>query len=210
MNKERTFRANTLSTLHLLLPFLIKFALILTILDWRSPWFVVLMVVIGLTITAKQIVPHHFILWTLPLALASHPTVLFFVAWVILWLIQDFSIWKNPKLIYPLTFRFRNNQVKDYGQLLDDADQVIAWVKANTKEGEAIFVNGFENNLYLECNRPASNMLICEAVGHEEIELPRVYLHSAGTATLEFDLSNYRHVLISPMGLYTIMVKKDA
>lgn len=206
MGKGRTLKDNTLQALHLLTPFLYKFALVLTVCDWSSPWFIVLLVVIGMTVSVKQVVPHHFILWTFPLAMCASPTPLFWVAWGILWVIQDWPIWQRPELLYPLTFRYRAGG--HYGILLDDAMEAVEWIKANTEEGEAIWVNGFENQIYLEANRPSVCMEICEAPREEPAILPRVIVH-CGTSGAEFDYSGYEHVLISTKGLYTVMKRKE-
>ena len=206
MGKARTLRRNTLAQLHLLMPGLIKLAMVLAIADWRSPWFVVFLVCVVLTVSVKQVVPHHLILLTFPLALAVNPSGLWFIAWVILWMLQDFLIWLKPDLIYPLTFRFR--QGGHYGVLLDEGLEVVEWLKANTAPGETILVNGFENQIYIEANRPGVCMDICEAPREADKIMPRVIVH-CGNSAVPLDYTGYEPQLVSaPGGLYTVTVRK--
>ena len=211
MGKRRTIRTHILGSLHLYIPFLYKLALVLAIVDYTSPWFTVFLAVVTMGIASRAIMPHHFILWALPLALCANPTPMFFVGWGILWFIQDWPIWKNPKLLYALTFRYRSNQgIRDYGQLLEDADEVIEWLKKYTAEGEAIWVNGAENHIYLDANRPATAMSIIEAQGKEpRLDYPRVIVHSAASPeNYDYTPGGYEHALISPHGLYTVLTRK--
>lgn len=209
MGKKRTFKTNVVAVLHLFIPFIHKLILIAMIVDYKSKWFVVFAIVVAMSLSVKQLVPHHFILWALPLALCSQPTPAFFAAWGVLWLLQDYPIWKTPALLYPLTFRFRGSALRDYGELLADSKEAVEWVKAHTDEGEAILVNGIENSFYLECNRPASAMQICEAQGEETPILPRVIVHSAATG-MDIDISGYDHQLITPRGLYSVFTRKPS
>lgn len=209
MGKARALRTHTLKQLHLLTPFLFKLCVLLPIIDPRSPWALVLLIAAVLTISVKQIVPHHLILLAFPLAMCAEPNALFFVAWGILWVLQDWPIWNNPELIYPLTFRDRGNVIRHYGELLGDSDEVVEWLKENTKEGEAIWVNGFENQIYLEANRPSAMLTICEATDvQEEFEKPRVIVHCVN-GRQDFNYEGYEHRLITPRGLFTVMERKS-
>lgn len=211
MGKHRHIRSHIVGMLHLYIPFLYKLALILAIVDYTSPWFIVFLVVVAMSIASKGIVPHHFILWALPLALCANPGPMFFVGWGILWFVQDWPIWKNPSLIYPLTFRYKSGSgLRDYGQLLEDSNEVVDWLKKNTAEDEAIWVNGAENHVYLDANRKATAMSIIEAQGVEpRLDFPRVIVHSAATPEhYDYTPGGYEHVLISPHGFYTILQRK--
>lgn len=103
-----------------------------------------------------------------------------------------------------MTFRFRNGG--DYGKLLDDAKPVIEWLKANTAPDEAIWVNGVENQIYIEANRPSVCMQIIEAPREEPLLAPRVIVHCGPTA-MDYNYKGYENALFSPIGIYTIMVR---
>lgn len=87
--------------------------------------------------------------------------------------------------------------------------EVVEWLKANTAPGEAILVNGFENQIYIEANRPAICMDICEAPREADKIMPRVIVH-CGNSAVEMDYTGYEPQLITaPAGLYTVTVRKD-
>jgi hypothetical protein len=140
--------------------------------------------------------------------MAAKPTPLFFAAWAILFLLQDWAIWVKPELLYPATFPFRNSSLRDYGQLLDDADEVVEWLKGNTEESEAVWVNGIENSIYLQANRRAALMSICEAPNELPDPMPRVIVHSP--TAQEYNYEHYEHQLLSPRGLYSVWTRKKA
>ncbi len=203
MGKKRTFQRNTVSASKLLIPCLALFAPIVASMNSITPWAIVACVVVLLMIASKQVVPHHFILLTLPMALATQPTMFTFAGIAIIWLFRDGITWYRPDLIYRVTF---GSAQGDYGTVMKDADTLEAWIRKNTKPDEVIWVNGMENQIYLNTLRKAWRIEIPELMGVPEGEKPRVIVHCSQSAK-EFDYEGYEPELISRIGLFTLMVK---
>jgi len=80
---------------------------------------------------------------------------------------------------------------------------------ANTTPDEVIWVNGYENQIYLNTKRKAWRIEIPELSGFPDGEPPRVIVHSAQTAkSFNYDGPGYETEMISNMGYYTLVVKK--
>lgn len=149
---------------------------------------------------SKQIVPHHFILWAFPLALACHPTVMTFVAYALVWAFRDLAIWLRPENIYKITF---GSPQGSYGDRLDDAEYVADWLK---KEGvKEVWVNGMDNNVYLQANVPSWNLVVPEWTEPFEGLPPKVIIHTAGAIPFDYDAHGYENTGSSPRGMYILM-----
>lgn len=202
MGAKRTFRHNTVSALKILTPCLALFAPVVASLNIQSPWIFCAGAVVVLMILSKQIVPHHFILLVLPVALSTEPSVFTFAGIALIWCFRDGLIWYKPELVYQLTF-------PSYGSLLEGARTIENWIKANTKPDEIIWVNGYENQIYLNTMRKAWRIEIPELEGLPEGEPPKYVVHSAQTAKkFDYEKYGYETELISNMGHYTLVVRK--
>ena len=131
------------------------------------------------------------------------PSVFTFVALALVWLLRDGLVWLKPLSIYPVTF-------PNYGNLLADAKSIEAWIIENTKPDEVIWVNGFENQIYLNTLRRAWRIEIPELEGVPDGDPPRIVVHSAQTAKKAFDYAKYGYetVIMSNMGHYTLVERK--
>jgi len=199
MGKGRTLKQNTLGHLHLLKPGLILMAPFLACMDWHSPWAVVLVCVVGVSLWSKQIVPHHFILWAFPLAMACEPTVMTFVAFALVWAFRDLAIWLRPENIYKITFGAPQG---DYGMRLDDGEWVANWLKLhNVTE---VWVNGMDNNVYLQAGVKAWNLVVPEWTEPFEGLPPKVIVHCPGNVAFDYDAHGYSVTDSSPKGMYII------
>lgn len=152
-----------------------------------------------MSLASKQIVPHHFILWAFPLALACEPTAMTFVAFALVWGFRDLAIWLRPENIYKITFGAPQG---DYGMRLDDGEWVANWLKAkNVKE---IWVNGMDNNVYLQAGIKSWNMVVPEWTEPFEGLPPKFIIHCAGSVPFDYDANGYEVVEASPKGTYII------
>lgn len=153
----------------------------------------------------KQVMPHHFILLAAVIGYLSEPTVSTFIAWAIAttaalgWL-----AWLKPNEIYAITF---GTPKANYGFMLADMKECERWILANTKQDEIIWVNGMENQVYLNTMRKAWRINIPELTDSPEGIAPRVIVHCQQSA-VKFDYAGYSPVVISSRGLYTVMVKQ--
>lgn len=199
MGKGRTLKQNTLGHLHLLKPGLILMAPFLACMDYSSPWAVVLLAVVAISLWSKQIVPHHFILWAFPLALACQPTPMTFIAFGLVWAFRDLAIWLRPENIYKITFGAPQG---DYGMRLEDGEWVARWLK--DKLLTEIWVNGMDNNVYLQSGLKSWNMVVPEWTEPFEGLPPKFIIHCAGSVEFDYDKYGYEVVDSSPRGTYII------
>lgn len=202
--KRRTFKTNTLGHSKYLLPCLFLLAPFIASMDWHSRWTVVLACMVAVTLWSKQTVPHHFILFTFPVAMAAHPTPMTFAAFFIVWAVRDGITWYKPELIYRVTFGGASG---DYGSMIRDARHIEDWLRKNTGPDEIIWVNGAENQIYLNTMRKPWRIEIPEIKGLPDGEAPRCIVHCSQSAQ-EFDYTGYTPELVSVVGLYTLMVRK--
>ncbi len=122
----------------------------------------------------------------------------------LVWCLRDGLIWYRPDLIYRVTF---GSAQGDYGTVMKDADTLEAWIMKNTKPDEVIWVNGMENQIYLNTLRKAWRIEIPELMGIPEGDKPRVIVHCAQSFK-EFDYEGYEPELTSRIGLFTLMVRQ--
>jgi hypothetical protein len=203
MGKLRTLKQNTLGHLHLLKPGLILMAPFIACLNPSSPWAIVFAVCVGVSLWSKQIVPHHFILWAFPLALACQPTPMTFAAFALVWAFRDLAIWLKPEHIYKITFGAAN---ADYGMRLEDGEWVAHWLK--DKREVEIWVNGMDNNVYLQSGLKAWNMIVPEWTEPFEGLPPKFIIHCPGNIPFDYDEHGYEVVESSPRGMYIISERK--
>lgn len=206
MGRKRTLAVNTMSAWHLLRPCIYLTSVILACCHPLNPWATVSVLVMVLALLSKQVVPHHFILLALPLAIGADTSIFTFVALAAVFVTRDLIVWMRPSLIYSVTFPSSRGQ-GDYGDMLAEGRKVAAIVKAITNPDEHIWVNGMENNVYLEAERKAWRIEVPELEGLPEGEAPRVIVHVAGQAK-KFDYKGYEPHEISNMGAMTVMVRK--
>ena len=204
MGKARTLRINTLSSFHLLKPGLYVFAPFLASMDYTSPWALVALSVVAVAILSKQIVPHHFILLALPVAMAWAPSVGSLFAFAIVFGMREIIPYLNPATMYQVTFA--GKQGGHYGLNLDDGAYVTNWLKANTDPSETIWINGWENQIYLNANRAAWQIQVPELLDPPKGQPPRVIVHCQGA--IEFDYAGYDVAEVSPGRTLTIMTRE--
>lgn len=125
------------------------------------------------------------------------------IAVFLIWIPRDGICWWRQDLIYKFTFGGGN---ADYGTMMADAHKIEAWIRENTATDELIWVNGMENQIYLNTHRKAWRLEIPELEGVPEGETPRVIVHCHQSCK-KFDYTGYRSEVISTIGLYTLMVK---
>ncbi len=126
-----------------------------------------------------------------------------FLAFFIVWAVRDGICWYRPELIYRVTF---GSGQGDYGTMMNDARHIEAWLIVNTAKDEIIWVNGAENQIYLNVLRKPWRIEIPEIKGLPDGEPPRCIVHCSQSAQ-EFDYTGYEPKLVSVIGLYTLMVK---
>lgn len=173
-------------------------------MSWDSRWTLVLAVMIAVTVYSKQTVPHHFILFTFPIAMAANPTAMTFVAFALVWAVRDGICWYKPELIYRVTFGGASG---DYGTMMNDARHIEAWIRDNTKPDEIIWVNGAENQIYINTMRRPWRIEIPEIKGLPEGVAPLYIVHCSQSAQ-ELDYAGYTPKIVSVIGLFTLMVKE--
>ena len=213
--KNRKFKTHTLGAANLLLPCIWLMAPFVAVMDWHSPWALVLGVMFLWMCYAKQVVPHHFILLAFPLAMAARPVPMTWVAFGIVWLLRDGLVWWHPYNIYRATFGSGRG---NYGDMIADAAKIEAWIREHTAPDERIWVNGMDNQIYLNVMRKAVRVEIPELTGTPWTlatgdgvapadPLPRVIVHCR-YGCKEFDYEGYEPEMVSTIGLFTLMVKK--
>ena len=202
--KARTLRANTLGHLHLLKPGL--FLMLPFLATMQGPWVWVLLAMVALALLSKQIVPHHFILLAFPVAMASHPTETTWAAFGLAWILIEAAAWVIPANVYALTFADKSGN--HYGTVLKDAEWVAQWLKDNEPGEHTIWVNGMENNLYLQANRKAWAIIVPELRETPEGTPPRIIIHCRGAVPFDYDAHGYENVEVSPLGGLAIMRRK--
>lgn len=200
MGKSRTLKQNTLGHLHLLKPGILLMMPFVASLNVASPWALVLVLCILVSLWSKQIVPHHFILWAFPLAMACEPTVMTFVAFAIVWAFRDLAIWIRPANIYPITFGAPNG---DYGMRLDDGEWVARWLEQH--KAKELWVNGMDNNVYLQANIKPWNLVVPEWTEKFEGLPPKHIVHCPGAIEFDYDKHGYEMKESSPRNSYIIM-----
>lgn len=199
MGKKRTLKQNTLGHLHLLKPGVVIMIPFFACMNLASPWALVLVTCIAISWLSKQIVPHHFILWAFPLAMACEPTVMTFVAFGLVWAFRDLAIWLRPENIYKITFGAPQG---DYGMRLDDGEWVANWLKRNNVK--EVWVNGMDNNVYLQSGIKSWNMVVPEWTETFEGLPPKVIVHCPGNVAFDYDKHGYSVTDSSPKGMYII------
>lgn len=203
MGKDRTLKQNTLGHLHLLKPGVILMVPFLACVDWQSPWALVLLACVALSVWSKQIVPHHFILWTFPLAMASKPGAMAFVAYAVVWAFRDLAIYLRPENLYRITFGAPQG---DYGMRLEDGAWVARWL--NLRGVKEVWVNGMDNNVYLQGPFKAWNMVVPEWRESFEGQPPKYIVHCPGSIEFDYDKHGYEMVETSPRNSYIILERK--
>lgn len=203
MGKARTLKQNTLGHLHLLKPGIILMAPFIATMDFSSPWAAIFFLCIGISVWSKQIVPHHYLLWAFPLALASRPGIGAFVAFAIVWAFRDLAIWLRPSNIYRITF---GGAQGDYGMRLEDGEWVAHWLRE--RGAKEIWVNGMDNNIYLSGPFKAWNMVVPEWTEKFEGKPPKYIVHGPGAIEFDYDGNGYQMVESTSRGSYILMERK--
>ena len=184
-------------------------------MDWKSEWTILSAWWMILNVASKQIVPHH-LLMLIPLISASVTlTPMVLAAYTLTLLFRNLVVWKKPELLYAASF---GDPVRgtDYGMMLKDSSYISKWILAETKPDETILVNGIDNEIYTHTGRKAYFFVLPEYWAlPDNFNPPRVVVHCAMASqhcTWWYPKWDYKAVYISPMGLFTIMVKgrKDA
>jgi hypothetical protein len=157
LGKARTFRNNVLGGAKVLIPGLTLLAVPVAFIKPESPWGLFALVVAGGMVLSKQIVPHHFLLLTFPVALASEMTALGWCVLTCLWIIRDGLMWYMPKAVYPLTF-------PGYLELLEETAPIEKWLIDNA-QGEAIWIDGMENHIIFNSMKQVTRIEIPELPG---------------------------------------------
>jgi hypothetical protein len=204
--KNRKLNRN--SNISLLRAWIWEAAPFLAIANLHSPWLIVLLGMVLLMLATKQIVPHHYLALSPVIAFAIIPSALpaALIAFLLVWLFRSFSIWRHPSQLYLRTFFGANGA--HYGQILEDADTCEEWLRKNTKPDEVIWVNGMENQIYLNAGRKSWGIMVPELTGFPAGKPPRVVVHCAGSADKSFDYTDYEPQVISRLGSYTLLVRK--
>jgi len=199
--KRRTFKVNTLSASRLLIPALALLAPVLASLT-ANYWALAALAYALVSLASKQIVPHHFIGLAFLLALASEPTAFTIGALLLVWGLRDGLCLYEPKIVYPTTFGGPGGH---YGQMLGDAEKIAAKIP----KGETIWVNGMENNVYLQAEAKAVRIEIPELPGVPDFSKgkPEYIVHCA-TSHKAFDYEGYEPIEISNLGLFTLMQRR--
>ena len=206
--RRRSLRGNALIHAYLLRPCIVLMVPFLIAVNWLNPWAWVLVVMVALTIAAKQIMPVHFQPWLLALALATEPTAGVFFGFGILWVLREAAVWMRPSLFYPVCFPGKNGV--NYGHLIEDADVVADWLADYTKPDEVIWVNSWDNNIYLTGKRKAWCFLLPEMIFEPEEgkEPPRVIIHGIGHLDFDYDKYGFLPAMTTPRGCYTVLVRR--
>lgn len=206
MGKSRTLRRNTLGHLHLLKPGL--FLMLPFVATMQGTWAWVLLAMVALALLSKQVMPHHFLLFALPIALGSTPTVTTWAAFGIAWVLLEAVAWVKPSIVYPLTFADPGGN--HYGMVLQDAEWVTRWLDENEPNEDTIWVNGMENNVYLHSGRKAWAIIVPELREVPQGTPPRVIVHCRGSVDFDYDANGYEMVEASPLGGLVIMRRQNA
>lgn len=204
--KARTLRANTLGHLHLLKPGL--FLMLPFIATMQGPWVWVLLAMVALALWSKQIVPHHLLLLAFPIALASQPTWTSWAAFGIAWVLIEFPAWMIPANVYALTFADKSGA--HYGMSLDEGKWAADWLKDNAPNEDTIWVNGMENNIYLQSGRKAWAIIVPELRETPKGKAPNVIIHCRGAVPFDYDAEGFENVEMSPLGGIAIMRRTNA
>lgn len=204
--KARTLRANTLGHLHLLKPGL--FLMLPFLATMQGPWVWVLLAMVALALLSKQVVPHHLLLLAFPISLASQPIGMSWAAFGIAWVLIEFPAWMLPKNIYALTFADKSGA--HYGMSLDEGQWAADWIKDNAPNEDTIWVNGMENNIYLQAGRRAWAIIVPELRETPKGKAPNIIVHCRGAVPFDYDAEGYENVEMSPLGGIAIMRRTNA
>lgn len=203
--KKRTFKRNVLSASRLLIPCLALLAPVIAGQD-GGRWAWASLAYFALMLSSLQIVPHHFIGLAFLLAMGCTGSPAVILGLLAVWALKDGLCLWEPAIIYPSTFGGGNVH---YGMMLDDGGKIAAIVAAKTEPGEAIWVNGMENNIYFQANRPAWRVEIPELPGAPLGEPPRYIVHCTQSAKpFDYDGLGYEPIEVSNLGLFTLMRRK--
>lgn len=203
--KKRTLRANTLGHLHLLKPGL--FLMLPLVATMNTTWGLVLLAMVAVAISSKQVMPHHFLLLALPIALGASISTASLLAFGLAWILIDLPCWLRPSLVYPLTFADKSGA--HYGMVLGEGEWVAQWMRLNAPEEDTIWVNGIENNVYLQCGLKAWAIIIPELTVTPEGTPPRHIIHCRGNVPYDYDANGYEMADASPLGGLVIMRRKN-
>lgn len=123
-----------------------------------------------------------------------------FLAFAITWGFRDLAIWLRPEHIYKITFGAPNG---DYGNRLEDGEWVARWL--NMRGIKELWVNGMDNNVYLQANLKPWNLVVPEWTEAFEGLPPKVIVHTPGAIEFDYDKHGYEMKDSSPRGSYIIM-----
>jgi hypothetical protein len=138
-----------------------------------------------------------------PLAMGYQGGWVGLVGFAMVYAFRDGLCWYKPSLLYKVTF-------PGYDEMMADAKKIEAWIRDNTSPDEIIWVNGMENQIYLNAQRRAWRIEIPELEGTPIGELPKYVVHCQQSAK-KFDYSAYEPVeyapntIVSTNGLFTLM-----
>jgi len=208
MGKDRRFFVHT--NIPILWGPICEMSVMLAVASTGNLWLLVLLSMVAVAVAAKQVVPHHLILFCLPLAMLAEPGPLTFGAFILIWATRSLHLWRKPIKTYPATFFDTDNPAAEYGMVLNDSAEIEDWIRENTNPNEPIWVNGMENHIYLYANRKSVQINIPEFLDKPKIT-PRVIVHSlSGDLKLahELEATTHKVITVSKRGLYTLLVRK--
>lgn len=207
MAKTRTFKANNMLLIRNAVIEIVPF---ICCLNWNSRWSYIFLIFVCLMVASKQIVPHHFLILAIPLSLACQPTAGLWLSVSMLLLLRHLKLWINPALLYPITFNDPRSGT-DYGRYLADSVLIEAWLKENTSDSTVIWVNGCENQIYLNAHRKAEQINVPEYNEKPENN-PEYVIHCAAGYIIgpqDPFWKQYEPVVTSHLGLYTLLRRKN-
>lgn len=212
--KTRTFKANTLSAARLLIPCLTLLAVPLATMQAQSSWALLALGVAGLMVMSKQIVPHHFLLLALPVALGSNMSGMAWLAFALVFAWRDGLCWWKPGVTYPMVFSGVGGV--SYLDTLKDSVKIEETIRRDTKPEEKIWVDGMENHVYLNTGRMAWRVEIPELTGIPEGEPPRLVVFCVNSAKrkadgnplFDYEGLGYTPKEVSNRGAYVLMERK--
>ena len=200
---DRTFKRNTLSAARLLIPCVALLAPFIAVMG-VDRWAALALVVFLVMVWSKQVVPHHFLLVAFPVAMSAAPVALTWVAFLCVWIPRDGICWWNPAITYKFVFSGNGG---DYGSMMADLAKIEKWIRENTPANAVIWVNGIENQVYVNALRKAWRIEIPELKGLPEGDAPRWIVHCV-SGSKKFDYTGYEAEVISTSGNFSLMVKR--
>jgi hypothetical protein len=212
--KTRTFRVNTLSAARLLIPCLALLAVPIATMEPLSLWALLALFVASGMVLSKQIVPHHFLLLALPVAIGSEMWPMAWVGFALIWAWRDGLCWWKPALTYPMCFPFTPGV--SYLDVLKDSGKIEQTIRNETQPEDKIWVDGMENHIYLNTGRKAWRIEVPELTGIPEGDPPKLIVFCEASAKrkangdplFDYEGLGYMPKEVSNRGAYVLMERK--